>query len=65
MQHRDIYGLLTVPSVTLIAAFLSDRYRSRGAVVISVSILGIAGFAVFLCNVALLIHASFLTSHVN
>ena len=53
-------------AVTLISASLSDRYAVRGIVISLVSILAVAGFALFLSNVALLdSDVSFLTSCIN
>ena len=48
-KARDIkaYSLL-IPPVSLTSAFFSDRYASRGIVIILVSMLAVAGFALFL-----------------
>jgi hypothetical protein len=44
------YSLLILP-VTLLAAFLSDRYESRGITFDLISMLSVVGFAVHLGNV--------------
>ena len=36
--------------VTLISAYFSDRYESRGITVALVSVLAVVGFALYLCN---------------
>ena len=51
-QHVKVYSLL-IPPVTLISAYISDRYASRGIVVILVAMFAVAGFAIFLSKVAL------------
>ena len=53
-KARDIkaYSLL-IPPVSLTAAFFSDRYASRGIVIILVSMLAVVGFALFLSDAAL------------
>ena len=51
-QHVKVYSLL-IPPVTLISAYISDRYASRGIVVIFVAMFAVAGFAIFLSKVAL------------
>jgi hypothetical protein len=43
------YALLASP-VTLISAYLSDRYESRGITVALVSVLAVGGFALYLGN---------------
>ena len=45
------YSLLISP-VSLTSAFFSDRYAKRGVVIILVTILAVAGFALFLSDVA-------------
>ena len=50
--HIEEYSLLILP-VSLTSAFFSDRYASRGIVIILVSIFAIAGFSLFLSDVAL------------
>ena len=55
--------LLLVPLVTLISAFLSDRYKSRGIPIALVPILAIAGYTLFLSNALYAwIRSFFLTS---
>ena len=39
-----------VPPVTLISAYFSDRYESRGITVALVSVLAVVGFALYLGN---------------
>jgi hypothetical protein len=56
------YSLLISP-VTLLSAFLSDRYESRGITLALISTLGVAGFALFLGNVLCLYEGSFLNVH--
>ena len=60
VRNRDVMSLqaylLLIPSVTLLAAFLSDRYESRGITAAIVSMLAIAGFSLFLGNVLCLNH---------
>ena len=53
------YSSTALP-VTLIAAFLSDRYESRGITAAIVSMLSVVGFALFLGNVLCLNEDSFL-----
>ena len=49
-QPTKTYALLASP-VTLISAYLSDRYESRGITVALVSMLAVIGFALYLGNV--------------
>ena len=49
-QPIKTYALLASP-VTLISAYLSDRYEARGITVALVSVLAVVGFALFLGNV--------------
>jgi hypothetical protein len=66
IQHSIKVCSLIGSAVTLISAFLSDRYATRGIVISLVSILAVAGFALFLSNVVLLdSDISFLTSCIN
>jgi hypothetical protein len=48
------------PPVTLMTAFLSDRYESRGITAATVTMLAVAGFALYLGNVLCLNEISFL-----
>ena len=57
--HIKAYSLLITP-VTLTFAFLSDRYASRGIVIIILSMFAVAGFAIFLSDVALSLIQMFL-----
>ena len=49
-SYIKIYAPLPSP-VTLISAYLSDRYESRGITVALVTVLAVAGFALYLGNV--------------
>ena len=49
-QPIKTYALLA-PAVTLISAYLSDRYESRGITVALVSVIAVVGFALYLGNV--------------
>ena len=42
---------LLIPPVTLLTAFCSDRYESRGITAALVSMLAVAGFSLYLGNV--------------
>ena len=57
-RYLQAYSLLG-PLGTLITAFLSDHYESRGVTVATVSMISVAGFALYLGNV-FLIQGSFL-----
>ena len=46
IKRLTIHCLLS--PVTLISAYLSDRYESRGITIVLISLLGIAGFALYL-----------------
>jgi hypothetical protein len=48
-QPIKTYALLA-SSVMLISAYLSDRYESRGKAAALVSVLAVAGFALYLGN---------------
>jgi hypothetical protein len=50
LQPIKTYALHASP-VTLISAYLSDRYESRGIAVALVSVLAVVGFALYLGNV--------------
>jgi hypothetical protein len=49
-QHIKTYALLAL-SVTLISAYLSDHYESRGITIALTSVLAVVGFALYLGNV--------------
>ena len=49
-QPIKTYALLASP-VTLISAYLSDRYESRGKSVALVSVLAVVGYALYLGKV--------------
>jgi ABC-type Na+ efflux pump permease subunit len=49
-QLRLMYALLT-PLVTLISAYSSDRYESRGITIALLSVLAVVGFALYLGKV--------------
>ena len=57
--HQKTYSLL-FPPVTLTFAFFSDRYASRGVMIILVSTFAVAGYALFLSEVALSLIQTFL-----
>ena len=43
--------LLLVTLVTIMSAFLSDRYESRGITTVLISLLSVSGFALYLGNI--------------
>jgi hypothetical protein len=45
------YALRLASAVTLISAYLSDRYESRGITAALVSLLAVVGYALYLGNV--------------
>ena len=49
-QPMRTYALLA-SEVTLISAYLSDRYESRGMAVALVSLLAVVGYALYLGNI--------------
>ena len=55
-----VYSLLSIPPVSLTSAFFSDRYSSRGIVIIIVSMLSVSGLALFLSDLALSLIQMFL-----
>ena len=65
-RHIKAYSLL-IPPVSLTSSFFSDRYASRGKIIILVSMFAVIGFALFLSNMTLFFDSddSLLISGIN
>ena len=67
VQNVILSRLIHLPNlpVTLLAAFFSDRYESRGITAALVSMLAVIGFSLYLGKVLYLNEDSFWRSHVD